>query len=74
MSKIETKTSRRTFLKTVGAIGAGSMLSSLAPVVDASDGNSSKKTDLQIIPTRPFGKSGINVSILSLGGVWVCRT
>ena len=69
MSKIETKTSRRSFLKTVGTIGTGSMLASLAPVVAASDRNSTKKTVLQTIPTRPFGNSGINVSILSLGGV-----
>ena len=69
MSKIETKTSRRSFIKSVGAVGAGSMLASLAPMVDAADKNSSKKTDLQTLPTRPFGKTGVNVSILSLGGV-----
>ena len=69
MSKIVNKTSRRSFLKTVGTIGTGSILASLVPAAEASDRNSSKKTDLQTIPTRPFGKSGINVSILSLGGV-----
>jgi predicted aldo/keto reductase-like oxidoreductase len=69
MSEIETKTSRRSFMKTVGAIGAGSMLASLAPMVDAADKNIHKKTDLQTLPTRPFGKTGVNVSILSLGGV-----
>jgi uncharacterized protein len=69
MPEEETNNSRRAFLKTVGAIGAGSVIASLAPKVDASESNSSKKTDLQTIPTRPFGKTGINVSILSLGGV-----
>ncbi len=61
MSEIETKTTRRNFLKTVGTIGAGSMIASVAPVVNA--------TESQVIPTRPFGKSGVDVSILSLGGV-----
>jgi hypothetical protein len=69
MSKIETKTSRRSFLKTVGTIGTGSMLASLGSSAVASDKISTPKNDLQTIPTRPFGKSGINVSILSLGGV-----
>jgi predicted aldo/keto reductase-like oxidoreductase len=69
MSEIEIKKSRRNFIKTAGVIGAGSMLASLAPIVDASDRNSSKNTDLQTLPTRPFGKTGVNVSILSLGGV-----
>ena len=69
MSEIEIKTSRRSFIKSVGAIGAGSLLASLAPMVDAADKNSSKKADLQTLPTRLFGKTGVNVSILSLGGV-----
>jgi predicted aldo/keto reductase-like oxidoreductase len=70
MSEIELKKSRRNFIKTVGTIGAGSMLASLAPVaVDASEKNSSKNIDPMTMPTRPFGKTGVNVSILSLGGV-----
>ena len=69
MSEIELKKSRRNFIKTVGAIGAGSMLASLAPVVDASDKISSKNNDPMTVPTRPFGKTGANVSILALGGV-----
>ena len=69
MSEKENKNSRRTFLKTVGAIGAGSMFASLAPLVDASDKNSSKNIDPMTVPTRPFGKTGVNVSVLALGGV-----
>ena len=69
MSKTEKKNSRRAFLKTVGAIGAGSMLASVTPLVNASDKNSSKNTDSVGIPTRPYGKTGVNVPILSLGGV-----
>ncbi|UCD82216.1 MAG: aldo/keto reductase, partial [Desulfobacterales bacterium] len=55
--------SRRDFLKTAGIAGAVSLLApaeNLAKTVD--------KTDQ--IPQRPFGKSGVNVSILSLGGMF----
>ncbi len=69
MPKTEKKNSRRTFLKTVGAIGAGSMFASMAPLAKASDTDGSKNTDPVTIPTRPFGKTGVNVSILALGGV-----
>jgi len=69
MSEKEIKKSRRTFIKTVGAIGAGSMVASLAPFVNASEKSGSKKSASMTVPTRPYGKTGINVSILSLGGV-----
>jgi len=69
MSEKEKKNSRRTFLKAAGAIGAGSIVATLAPLVNASDKSSSKKIPPLTVPTRPFGKTGVNVSILSLGGV-----
>ncbi len=69
MSEKEIKKSRRTFIKTVGAIGAGSMVASLAPFVNASEKSRSQKIAPMIVPTRPYGKTGVNVSILSLGGV-----
>ncbi len=56
--KNENKNSRRNFLKTVGAIGAGSMLTSVAPFASASDQNNS--TNTITVPTRPFGKTGIH--------------
>ena len=64
MSKTGNKNSRRSFLKTLGAIGAGSMCAAMAPLSEASEKNNSTT-----IPMRPFGKTGENVSILSLGGV-----
>jgi predicted aldo/keto reductase-like oxidoreductase len=64
MSKTGNKNSRRSFLKTLGAIGAGSMCAAMAPLSEASEKNNSTT-----IPKRPFGKTGENVSILSLGGV-----
>jgi uncharacterized protein len=69
MKKKDPKNSRRDFLKAVGAIGAGSVLSPLTPFAGASDKKGSTDTGLTTVPTRPFGKTGICVSTLSLGGV-----
>jgi predicted aldo/keto reductase-like oxidoreductase len=55
--------SRRDFLKTIGITGAGSLLAPTKRLTAATD-----KT-LQV-PQRPFGKTGANVSILSLGGMF----
>ncbi len=63
MPKKENQWSRRDFFKTVAIAGAGSMLAPAAHLAEAADNN------LQV-PQRPFGKSGINVSILSLGGMF----
>ena len=68
MSKNEEKNSRRSFLKAAGALGAGSMLASLVPLANAAEQNSSK-SKIETIPTRVFGKTGVPVSILALGGV-----
>ncbi|MGD9362299.1 MAG: twin-arginine translocation signal domain-containing protein, partial [Desulfobacterales bacterium] len=54
--------SRRDFIKTAGITGAGSLLVPAIQPAEAAD-----KT-LQV-PTRPFGKTGAEVSILSLGGM-----
>ena len=69
MSEKEKKDSRRTFLKAAGAFGAGSIIATLAPFVNASDKSGSERIPPVTVPTRPFGKTGVNVSILSLGGV-----
>ena len=69
MSEKEYKNSRRTFLKAAGAIGAAPIIASLAPFASAAEKQNSTSIDPTIIPTRPFGKTGVNVSILSLGGV-----
>jgi len=67
MSSKKKNLSRRDFLLTTGAAGAASMLfhknSNAAELV--SDKKTSKLTR---VPTRPFGKTGVDVSILSLGG------
>jgi len=62
-------TSRRAFLQTVGTLGTGAVISSLAPAVRASDAKKPLNTPPSTVPTRPYGKTGVDVSILSLGGV-----
>ena len=61
MSKTKNRLSRRNFLKTAGAAGVGSILAPIKQLDAASDKRES-------VPTRPFGKTGEQVSILSLGG------
>ena len=61
--------SRRDFIKAAGTAGLGSALIPLSSLA-LSHGSTSTKTPEQIVvPMRPFGKTGVNVSILSLGGV-----
>ena len=53
--------SRREFLKAAGAASVGSILTGFGPLTEASEGPKQ-------VPTRWFGKTGINVPILSFGG------
>lgn len=68
MSKRRKDWSRREFLKTAGAAGVGSMLGSIRPLANASAESHSETSDQLVIPTRPFGRTGVNVSILGMGG------
>lgn len=58
--------SRRGFLKTAGAAGVSALVTPplLRQKADAEAGAA------QAVPTRPFGKSGRQVSMLSLGGMF----
>lgn len=58
---------RRDFLKTAGAVGAGSLVAAAPVPVSA---NTMEIAQGQVVPKRTFGKSGIPVSILSLGGMF----
>ncbi|MGD9369349.1 MAG: aldo/keto reductase [Desulfobacteraceae bacterium] len=69
MPKIKSKYSRRDFMKITGAAGLGSTLFSLGDSSPVHAGPSSKQPEPSMVPKRPFGKSGIDVSILALGGV-----
>jgi aryl-alcohol dehydrogenase-like predicted oxidoreductase len=55
--------SRRHFIKTVSAAGAASLL------VGAGAGAASAAEEIKV-PRRPFGKTGVEVSTLSLGGIF----
>jgi len=68
--------SRRRFLKLAGAAGAagiglGSAIGASAQPRPAEEIHTAQQKPAAIkVPTRPFGKSGIDVSILSLGGMF----
>lgn len=66
----ERQVSRRDFMKTVGVVGVGSLMGRAgvfaqvaAPVAPAKPGNAK-------VPTRTFGKTGVQVSALALGGIF----
>ena len=63
------KLSRRDFIKTAGAAVLGSTLIPLSSLTLAHGSSSEKVPEEVIVPKRPYGKTGINVSILALGGV-----
>ena len=67
MPKKQSGFSRRDFLKTATAATAGSLLSAketLGKIGGTPD------SELAVVPTRPFGKTGAQVSILGLGGMF----
>jgi uncharacterized protein len=62
---------RRNFLKTIGAAGIGSVLTSKAKA-DSNEPNAAaekQQGETPQVPTRKFGKSGPDVSALSLGAI-----
>jgi predicted aldo/keto reductase-like oxidoreductase len=60
MPKMRSSWTRRAFLKTVCATGAASVASLKNLAVSASD-------EAAVVPTRPFGKTGIEVPVLGFG-------
>lgn len=69
MSKEMPGFSRRDFLKTAGAAGIGSMFFPVDSIANIS-GQYAQNSDDGLVPKRPFGKTGENVSILGLGGMF----
>ncbi len=63
-------TSRRAFIQTVGRAGIATLLINLEKTAKAAETFSQAKIQQDLVPTRPFGKSAIPVSILSLGGMF----
>ena len=68
MSTKQQGCSRRDFLKITGAAGIGSAMASIGNVAGAAAPEGSKNAGLKLVPTRPFGKTGEHVSMLSFGG------
>jgi predicted aldo/keto reductase-like oxidoreductase len=69
MSKRDATYSRRDFIRIAGAAGLGSTLLPLGASSPVHAGPSSEQPEFSTVPKRPFGKSGMDVSILALGGV-----
>lgn len=67
MSKKKGNFTRRDFLKTAGVATVGSLLGANETVGKISD---SSGNELAVVPTRAFGKTGVEVSILALGGMF----
>ncbi|MDX1707886.1 MAG: aldo/keto reductase [Desulfobacterales bacterium] len=63
MKKKSASYTRRDFLKTAGIAGVGSVMAPVAGRLNASETSDT-------IASRPFGKTGRQVSILSLGGMF----
>jgi predicted aldo/keto reductase-like oxidoreductase len=68
--KIDSNVSRRDFVKALGLMGVGSVVgagSALAQPATPADAAPVKTTK---VPTRAFGKTGVQVSMLGLGGIF----
>ncbi|MDR3568045.1 MAG: aldo/keto reductase [Syntrophobacteraceae bacterium] len=64
--------SRRNFFKIAGALGAGSVF---LPGLEAAEAQGETNSSTAVpIPVRTFGKTGVKVSCLGLGGMFDIRT
>ena len=64
------KISRRSFIKSASALGLGTALAPLVPGNIAQAATPAQTAGTTGVPTRTFGRSGIQVPILSLGGMF----
>jgi hypothetical protein len=64
------KLSRRQLLKGAGAAGLGSFLLSTGAMAKGSGQVPEAERKHLVVPTRPFGRTGVRVSCLSLGGMF----
>ncbi len=62
--------SRRDFFKATGVAGMGALLGPMAAKAQTKHVETLLSSNQVKVPTRPFGKSGVDVSILSLGGMF----
>jgi predicted aldo/keto reductase-like oxidoreductase len=66
--------SRRNFFKTAGAVGVGSLLSPFESLTAAQAKSDLNELPSKVVPTRPFGKTGVDVPILGLGHAFACSS
>lgn len=62
--------SRRGFLKTVGSITTGALLGGTGAYGQEAAGAGESSKDMEVVPLRSFGKTGVKVSSLGLGGMF----
>lgn len=62
--------SRRDFFRTAGALGTGSLLAAREALAQSKDAATGDTGARETVPLRPFGKTGVQVSSLSLGGMF----
>jgi len=70
MEEKRNKIDRRNFLKTVGAVGVGSVFASTKAMAGANEpkpGEEAQKPKLPQVPRRKLGKTGVDVPCLGLG-------
>ena len=68
MSFTKKNWSRRDFMKIAGAAGVGAMAYPMGHLASAGIETDFAGDAGSHVPTRPFGRSGVDISILSLGG------
>jgi len=70
MKKQSKTLSRRAFFKTTGAAALGAAVAPLADKTAVRAAATAEAAEANPVPKRPFGRSGIEVPILSLGGMF----
>lgn len=68
MTENKRRLSRRQFIKTAGAAGIGSAFLGQEALAQNMQDSSKKTFTAEQMPKRPFGKTGVQVPILALGG------
>ncbi len=70
MGAKEKNLTRRDFLRTAGAVGFGSLVTATRTLAVKPVELGERKARHPLVPVRPFGKTGVEVSSLSLGGIF----
>jgi predicted aldo/keto reductase-like oxidoreductase len=68
----EKNVSRRDFVKTLGVVSVGSLVGTGRALAQSNAPAATAPTPIKVVkvPTRPFGRAGVPVSMLALGGIF----